>query len=197
MGGGLCAEHGSTASTKTKVRFMAGEYTTRRRVSDTISCMIRISALLCVSILTCTVATAQLATKKSLTLGAAKQIAAAAEAEAVKNKWNVVIAVVDDGGHLLYLQRMDDTQLGSVGIATQKASTAVVFKRPTKALEDVVAGGRNVVLRLPGALPIEGGIPIMADGKIIGGIGVSGVQSTQDAQIARAGLEAVVKMSGQ
>ena len=138
---------------------------------------------------------AQLATKKALTLTAAKQIAAAAEAEAVKNNWNVVIAVVDEGGHLLYLQRMDETQIGSVEIAQQKAKTALMFKRPTKALEDAVAGGRNVVLRLPGALPIEGGIPIQADGKIIGGIGVSGVQSVQDAQIANAGLAAAAKMT--
>ena len=137
----------------------------------------------------------QLANKKALTLTAAKQIAAAAEAEAVKNNWNVVIAVVDEGGHLLYLQRMDETQIGSVEIALQKAKTALLFKRPTKALEDAVAGGRNVVLRLPGALPIEGGIPIQADGKIIGGIGVSGVQSVQDAQIATAGLAAVAKMT--
>lgn len=160
--------------------------------------MLQIPALLCcIAILFCAVASAQITTKKSLTLAAAKQIAAAAEAEAVKNKWTVVIAVVDDGGHLILLQRMDETQIGSVEIATQKASTSVLFKRPTKALEDAVAGGRNVMLKLPGALPIEGGLPITVDGKIIGGIGVSGMQSSQDAQIARAGLETLAKIAGQ
>jgi uncharacterized protein GlcG (DUF336 family) len=137
---------------------------------------------------------AQLATKKALTLGAAREIAAAAEAEAVKNKWNVVIAVVDDGGHLVYLERMDETQIGSVEVAQEKARTAVRFKRPSKALEDAVTGGRNVVLRLPGALPVEGGLPLSADGKIIGAIGVSGVTSQQDGQIAAAGAAALAKM---
>jgi glc operon protein GlcG len=130
---------------------------------------------------------AELSTKKALNLTVAKQIAAAAEAEAVKNKWNVVIAIVDDGGHLVYLQRMDETQIGSVQVAQEKARTAVFFKRPSKALEDAVAGGRNAVLRLPGALPIEGGLPLTADGKVIGAIGVSGVTSQQDGQIAAAG----------
>ncbi|HYO84479.1 MAG TPA: heme-binding protein [Bryobacteraceae bacterium] len=131
---------------------------------------------------------AELATRKALTLSAAKQIAAAAEAEARKNNWNVVICVVDEGGHLLYLQRMDETQLASIDIAQGKARTSLMYKRPTKAMEDAVAGGRTVMLRLPGALPVEGGLPITVDGRIIGGIGVSGVQSVQDAQIARAGL---------
>src|SRR5687767_11225117 len=129
-------------------------------------------------------ASAQLATKRSLTLAAAKQIAAAAEAEAIKNKWNVVIAVVDEGGYLLYLQRMDETQLASIEIAKEKASTAARFKRPTKALEDAVAGGRNVVLNLPSVMPIEGGVPVIVDGKVIGAVGASGVTSAQDAQIA-------------
>jgi len=139
---------------------------------------------------------AELATKKALTLDVARQIAAAAEAEAVKNKWNVVIAIVDDGGHLIYLQRMDETQIGSVEVAQEKARTAVRFKRPSKALEDAVAGGRNVVLRLPGALPVEGGLPIAADGKIIGAIGVSGVTSQQDGQIAKAGVDALPRIVG-
>lgn len=121
-------------------------------------------------------------------------MAAAAEAEARKNKWNVVICVVDDGANLIYLQKMDETQIGSIEVAQEKAKSAVRFKRPTKALEDAVAGGRNVVLRLPGALPVEGGIPIMADGKVIGAIGVSGVLSTQDAQIAQAGIDALAKI---
>jgi uncharacterized protein GlcG (DUF336 family) len=139
---------------------------------------------------------AQLATRRALTLEAAKQIAAAAEAEAAKNKWNVVIAIVDEGGHLIYLQRMDETQVGSVQVAQEKARTAVFFKRPSKALEDAVAGGRNAVLRLPGALPIEGGLPLTAEGKVIGAIGVSGVTSQQDGQIAAAGVAALAKMAG-
>jgi glc operon protein GlcG len=105
-------------------------------------------------------ALAQLPTKPVLTLEAAKKLAAAAEEEAVKNKWNMVIAIVDDGGNLLYLQRLDGTQTGSIEVALQKAKTAVHFKRPSKALEDAVTGGRTVVLAL-GAMPIEGGLPLM------------------------------------
>ena len=134
---------------------------------------------------------ADLATRKALTLSAAKEMAAAAEEEARKNKWNVVVAVVDEGGHLIYLQRMDETQLASVEIAQAKAKTAVLYKRPTKAMEDAVAGGRTVMLRLPGAVPVEGGLPITVEGRIIGAIGVSGVQSSQDAQVARAGLAVI------
>ncbi len=139
---------------------------------------------------------ADLATKKGLTLDIAKQIAAQAEAEARKNNWNVVIAIVDDGANLIYLQRMDETQIGSVEVAQEKAKTSVKFKRPTKALEDAVAGGRNVVLRLPGALPVEGGLPLTADGKIIGAIGVSGVLSSQDGIIAKAGADSLSKIVG-
>ena len=134
---------------------------------------------------------AELATRKALTLAVAKEMAAAAEAEARKNNWNVVITIVDEGGHLIFLQRMDETQLASVEIAQGKAKTAVLYKRPTKAMEDAVAGGRAVVMRLPGALPVEGGLPVTVDGRIIGGVGVSGVQSVQDAQIARAALAVV------
>jgi len=139
---------------------------------------------------------ADLAMKKGLTLEVAKQIAAQAEAEARKNSWNVVIAIVDDGANLIYLQRMDETQIGSVEVAQEKAKTSVKFKRPTKALEDAVAGGRNVVLKLPGALPVEGGLPLMVDGKIIGAIGVSGVQSNQDGIIAKAGADSLGKIVG-
>lgn len=144
-------------------------------------------ALVCAGL----VSGAQLATRKALTLAAAKQMAAAAEGEARKNNWNVVIAIVDEGGHLVYLQRMDETQLASVDIAQGKARTAILYKRPTKAMEDAVAGGRAVVMTLPGALPVEGGLPITVEGRIIGAIGVSGVQSAQDAQIAKAGLGAL------
>jgi len=139
----------------------------------------------------------QLMDKKGLTLEAAKKVAAAAEEEALKNKWNVVIAIVDDGGSLVYLQRLDETQIGSIEVAIQKAKTAVNFKRPTKALEDaVMSGGRTVVLSLPGALPLEGGLPLMVDGKLVGAIGVSGVTGQQDGQIAKAGADALAKMMG-
>ncbi len=134
---------------------------------------------------------AQLATKKAMTLAAAKQIAAAAEAEAAKNKWTMVIAVIDDGGNLVYLERMDGTQIGSVDVAIQKAQSAVKFKRPTKVFEEALKGGRQAILRLPGALPVEGGVPIVVDGQVIGAIGVSGAQSTEDGQCAAAGLAAL------
>jgi uncharacterized protein GlcG (DUF336 family) len=137
---------------------------------------------------------AQLATKKALTLEAAKKIAAAAEAEAKKNNWNVVICVVDDGANLLYLQRMDGTQIGSVDIAQMKARTAVKMKRPSKVLEEGVMGGRTVMLKLPDVLPVEGGIPLMVDGQVIGAVGVSGVTSAQDGQIAGAGVAALATM---
>ena len=134
---------------------------------------------------------AQLADKKALTLEAAKKIVAAAEAEAKKNNWRVVIAVVDDGGHLIYLQRIDDTQTGSIDVAIQKARGAVAYKRPTKVFEEAVAGGRNVILNLPHSMPIEGGLPLVVDGKVIGGIGVSGVTAAQDGQVAKAGADAL------
>jgi glc operon protein GlcG len=143
-----------------------------------------------------TLLAAGLATKPALTLHAAKQIATAAEAHALKNKWPVVIAIVDDGGHLLYLQRLDETQIGSVEVAQAKARTAVRFKRPTKAMEDAVTGGRQVMLALPGATPVEGGLPITVDGKVIGAIGVSGVTSAQDGEIAKAGLDVLPKILG-
>lgn len=134
-------------------------------------------------------AQAQLATKKALTLDAAKAMAAASLAEAKKNNWTMVICVVDDAGHLIYLEKMDGTQIGSIQVAQDKAATAVNFKRPTKALEDAVAGGRNAVLKLTGAIPIEGGIPVMVGGELIGAVGVSGGTSPQDAQVAAAGVK--------
>ena len=137
---------------------------------------------------------ADLATKKTMTLAAAKKIAAAAEAEAVKNKWTVVIAILDDGANLVYLQKMDTTQIGSVDVAIAKAASAVKFKRPSKAFEEAVAGGRQAILKLPGAMPVEGGIPLMSDGIVIGAIGVSGVTSQQDGQIAAAGVAEFAKM---
>ena len=133
---------------------------------------------------------AQLADKKTLTLDAAKKMAAAAEAEAVKNKWNVVIAVVDDGGHLLYLQRMDGTQTGSIDVAIGKARTAMAFKRPTKVFDEL-AKTRPSIVTLGDVVLLEGGVPIKAGEQVIGAMGVSGVTSQQDAQIAEAGIAAL------
>ena len=129
--------------------------------------------------------------KPILTLDDAKKIAAAAEAEDLRNAWRVVIAVVDDGGHLLYLQRNHDTQFCSVEIAIKKARAAVAFQKPTKVADDAVLNGRLVHLVLPGALPAEGGIPLMHNDQIIGGLGVSGVRSPEDGQIAQAGAAAL------
>ena len=139
---------------------------------------------------------AQLGTKQTLTLEIAKQMAAAAAQHAAQNKWTMVIAIVDDGGNLMYLEKMDETQIGSIEVAQAKARTAIRYKRPTKALEDAVAGGRNVVMTLPGATPVEGGMPITVDGKIIGAIGLSGMASNQDGECAKAALDALPKILG-
>jgi len=122
-----------------------------------------------------------------LTLDDAKRVAAAAQEEALRNHWNVVIAVVDAGGHLLYLQREHHTQFGSVDTAISKAHAAVAFQRPTKASEDAVLSGRLIHLALPGVIPAEGGVPLIRNGIVVGGLGVSGVRSVQDGQIAAAG----------
>lgn len=127
-----------------------------------------------------------------LTLDDVKRIAAAAESEALQNQWPVVIAIVDDGGHLLYLQRLDNTQFGSVTVAIEKARAAIAFRRPTKVLETNITEGRLQYLKLPGALPVEGGLPIIIDNQYVGAIGVSGVRSFQDAQIAQAGIAALL-----
>jgi uncharacterized protein GlcG (DUF336 family) len=127
-----------------------------------------------------------------ITLEQAKKAMAAAEAEARKNNWPVVIAIVDSGGHLVMLQRLE-AQNASIDIAIGKASTAVNFRRPTKALEDsLAAGGTSVrILAVKGAYPLQGGLPIVVDGRIVGGIGVSGVLATQDEVVAKAGLDAL------
>jgi glc operon protein GlcG len=138
-------------------------------------------------------ATAQVADRKVITLEGAKKIMAAAEAEARKNNWTVCIAVVDESGNLIAFQKIDDTQVGSIDIAIGKARTAARMKRPTKALEDAVAGGRMVMMSIEGLTPLEGGVPVTVDGKIIGAVGVSGVTSQQDAQVATAGAAALLK----
>ncbi len=131
-------------------------------------------------------------TVPQLTLADAQRVAAAARAKAVAEGWTVVIAIVDDGGHLVFLERADGTQKASCVVAVEKAKTAILFKRPTKALEDGVASGRTVLLALPGATPIEGGLPLVsADGHFVGAIGVSGVLSSQDGQLAAAGVAAL------
>jgi glc operon protein GlcG len=127
-----------------------------------------------------------------ISLEQAKKVMAGAEAEAKKNKWNVVIAILDSGGQLVMLQRLDGAQWGSVDIAREKAKSAVALRRPTKALQDLIAqGGANLRLLNIGYSVLEGGIPIVVSGKIIGGVGVSGVTSQQDAQIAQAGIDAL------
>jgi glc operon protein GlcG len=129
----------------------------------------------------------KLISRTALSLAAAKDIASAAEAEALKNNWNVSIAIVDESGRLLYFQRMDDTTNASVEIAIAKAQHAANYRRDTKFHEDALDNGKNVVLALPDGMPLEGGLRLIANDKIIGGIGVSGVRSIEDAQIARAG----------
>jgi glc operon protein GlcG len=127
----------------------------------------------------------------AITLDQAKDVMAGAEAEAERNNWPVVIAIVDTGGNLVMLQRLDNAQFGSVEVARQKAWSAAAFRRPTKVFQEAIAGGgANLrLLRLEGASPLEGGIPLVANGQIIGAIGVSGVTSEQDAQIAQAGAD--------
>ena len=129
----------------------------------------------------------------AITLEQARKALAAAEAEARRNGWNVVMAVVDSGGHLVLLQRLDNAQFGSVEVARQKAWAAVAYRRPTKVFEDALAGGGSGLrfLTLEGVVAAEGGLPVVHEGKIIGGIGVSGVTSQQDGQIAKAGADAV------
>jgi len=131
----------------------------------------------------------------AITLEQAKKVLAAAETEARKNDWNVVVAIVDTGGNLVVLQRMDDTQIASVTVAQQKAWSAAGYRRSTKTFEEAVAAGPAGarILALHGAMPVEGGLPIVVNGKIIGAIGVSGVTSQQDGQIASAGLGALAQ----
>lgn len=127
-----------------------------------------------------------------MTLEAAKKAMAASEAEAKKSNWPVAIAILDTTGSLVMLQKLDNTQTGSVQIAIDKARTALDFRRPTKALQDVVAGGGGGLrlLAVRNMLPLEGGVPVIVDGKIVGAVGVSGVTSEQDAQVAMAGAAA-------
>ena len=130
-------------------------------------------------------------TRPYLTQEDVKKIAAAAEAEAVANRWAVTIAICDDGGHLLWLQRLDGCAPASSAIAPEKARTSALGRRPSKAYEDVINNGRYAFLSAPLVGLLEGGEQIVVDGHTVGAVGVSGVQSAQDAQIARAGIAAL------
>ncbi len=134
---------------------------------------------------------AQLIDKKTLSLEAAQKVIAAAKAEAAANRWKMVIAVVDDGGNLIALERMDGAQLGSLEVAPGKAKTALQFLRPTKNWEEVARNRPSIVTLTPTATLIEGGIPIVYQGQVIGAVGVSGASSVQDAQVAEAGVRAL------
>jgi glc operon protein GlcG len=153
------------------------------------------AAAAAVAALTCTAA-AQQATPPygtPISLEQAKKVIAAGEAEAQKNNWFVVITVVDTGGYVVATHRLDNTQLGSIPAAEDKARTAVLFRRPSKAFEDAVAGGGIGlrVLGLRGATPYDGGVPILVDGKLVGAVGVSGMLPQQDGQVANAAASAM------
>jgi glc operon protein GlcG len=132
-------------------------------------------------------------TVSALTLDGAKAMVAAAEAEGIRNGWNVSIAIVDAAGGLIVFHRIENTQPASEAIAIGKARTAARFKRPTKLLEDSVAGGRLAILSLDGVVPMQGGLPVVVDQQVIGAIGVSGVTAVQDEQVAQAGIAAFVR----
>lgn len=133
---------------------------------------------------------AELPTKSVLTLGVAKAAAEAAESEAHRRGTTVVVVVVDDAGHVLVLHRLDDTQVASVEVGIGKARTAAIFRRPSKVFEDQIREGRVAALALPGATPLQGGIPLVHDGRVIGAIGVSGNTPQQDEEIAKVGASA-------
>jgi uncharacterized protein GlcG (DUF336 family)/mannose-6-phosphate isomerase-like protein (cupin superfamily) len=134
---------------------------------------------------------AELPSKPVLTLEAAKKVGAAAEAEALRRGATVVIVVVDDGGHVVFLERLNDTQVASVDVGIGKARTAAIFRRPSKIFEDQIRDGRIASLVLPGATPLQGGIPLVVDGRVVGAIGVSGNTPQEDEDIAKAGAAAL------
>lgn len=126
-----------------------------------------------------------------LTLAGAQKLMAAAQAEAVKNEWNVAVAIVDAGGNLLAFQKMDGTQVGSIDVSIGKARTAVKFKRPTRVLEEMIIGGKQSFLAVEGIVPVQGGLTIESDGVIVGAIGVSGLTSAEDEQVAARAIAAL------
>lgn len=129
----------------------------------------------------------------AISVETARKIAAAAVAEGKKNGWTVAVAIVDTAGELVFFERIDNTQAGSITVAQEKARTSARFKRPTKAFEEALIGGRQAILGLPGVTPLEGGIPLLIDGKIVGAIGVSGATSQQDGICAQAGADSLGK----
>jgi len=152
--------------------------------------MIRLVALLLISL---TMPAAEPVTRKTMSLALARELTMAAEAEARKNNWNVIIVIADETGHLVTLTRMDDTQYGSLDVAQRKAATAAQFRRSTRVFADRVLKGDQTPLSVPGIIAIPGGLPFTLDGKVIGSIGVSGVTSDQDEQIANAAVAAFQK----
>jgi glc operon protein GlcG len=130
-------------------------------------------------------------TRSMLTLDDCRMMSAAAEAEAKKNNWNVCIAILDDGGHLLHAIRMDGATPANARIAVEKARTSAETRRSSAMWEERIKAGRLSMLRMPGVLPVQGGLPIVIDGECIGAVGVSGVQSHEDEQIAKAGIDAL------
>ena len=128
-------------------------------------------------------------TRPMLTLADVKKIAAEAEAEAIRNKWEVAIAILDDGGHLMGLMRMDGATPANATIAIEKARTSALSRRTSGFWEERIKSGRVSMLKMPGVLPVQGGVPIMAEGVCVGAVGVSGVQSHEDEQIAKAGID--------
>jgi uncharacterized protein GlcG (DUF336 family) len=132
-------------------------------------------------------------TRPELTLADCEKIAAGAMAEAQRNKWIVAIAILDDGGHLLHFLRMDGATPASATISVDKARTAALSRRPSGVWEQRIKEGRTAMLKMPGILPVQGGVPIMVDGSCVGAVGVSGVQSHEDEQIAQAGIDALLK----
>jgi glc operon protein GlcG len=132
-----------------------------------------------------------LGTSKFITLETAKKMVAAGEAEAMKNGWSVAITIVGANGELILFHKLDETQPGSIAVSQGKARTSAQFKRPTKAMEEMISGGKTAFLAVEGIVPIQGGLPVIAEGKVIGAIGVSGVTSAQDEQVAAAALAAL------
>lgn len=131
--------------------------------------------------------------RPALTLDDCLKISAAAEAEARKNNWIVAIAILDEGGHLLHFVRMDGATPANAAIAVEKGRTAAISRRSSGKWEEIVKSGRTSMLKMPGILPVQGGMPIVAEGSCVGAVGVSGVQSHQDEQIAQAGIDALLK----
>lgn len=128
-------------------------------------------------------------TRAVLTLEDCEKISKASFAEAQKNKWIVAVAILDDGGHLLHFARMDGATPANASIAVEKARTAAISRRSSGKWEEFVKGGRTAMIKMPGILPVQGGLPIMVDGHCIGSVGVSGVASHEDEQIAQAGID--------